>query len=177
MEPFGFSLDGNTQAHRVERLSSSKPVPAEVYSRSNKGMIQSVAGGRIRYDPAEGQTPNVRSSPWCTAPLLHVSPCPRPLGQQPFHKASSYGRDRAPHHLVCPLMDSEDATHHPHGGCARKACTHQTGQGHQRCLNLGHVSILKKVVGFEYVVGLHAVGLNSFNEVADVLQLLKERVM
>lgn len=49
--------------------------------------------------------------------------------------------------------------------------TYQSCKSHQRSLYLSHVSILKKIICFKYVMRLHAISLDSLNEVANILQL------
>lgn len=49
--------------------------------------------------------------------------------------------------------------------------SHHASQGEQCGLNLRHVSVLKQVVSFKYVIRLHAICKNGFDEVAQVLQL------
>lgn len=49
--------------------------------------------------------------------------------------------------------------------------THHAGQCEQRCLHLGHVAVLKEVVGLKSVMGLQAVRSDGFGEVVQILQL------
>lgn len=59
--------------------------------------------------------------------------------------------------------------------------SHHAGQCEQRRLDLGHVTALKQVVGFEDIVRFQAVRCDGLDEVRQVLQLkphqIKQRSM